>query len=142
MDIPCWDELVQYGAMEIIQREYGNYVTETETDYNVSLLIDTETFPGEGGESFVVCTARLWRREGAVLSVPRSLARSLKLTGLYNARPTETRTELIKSFSLLKRNALAAPFERGFEIQKQLEANPPSADTIVEKQELMSIHYR
>jgi actin related protein 2/3 complex subunit 2 len=50
---------------------------------------------------------------------------------------------LIKSVALLKRNALAAPFEAAFETQKQLEAGgmptdgsaPPTGD-------LMSIHYR
>jgi actin related protein 2/3 complex subunit 2 len=49
MDIPCWGELVQYGAMEIIQREYGQYVTDTEQDYAISLQIDVETVPEIGG---------------------------------------------------------------------------------------------
>lgn len=50
MDIPCWGELVQYGASEVINREYGAFITETEQDYAVSLLIDTETVPEVGGE--------------------------------------------------------------------------------------------
>ena len=54
----------------------------------------------------------------------------------------EFRAELIKSLSLLKRNALAAPFERAFTIQKQLEANPPASDALPEQSETMELHYR
>jgi len=53
MEIPCWSELVQYGAGEVIQREYGNYITQTEQDYAISLLIDIESVPPLGGESLV-----------------------------------------------------------------------------------------
>lgn len=47
----------------------------------------------------------------------------------------ETRDAFITSLALLKRNALAAPFERAFTTQKQLEASGGSGD-------LMQIHYR
>jgi hypothetical protein len=57
-------------------------------------------------------------------------------------RYTEPRAELIKAMSLLKRNALAAPFEKAFALQKQLEANPPAQDAVAVKQDLMSVHYR
>jgi len=50
MEIPCWDELVQYGAGEIIQREYGNYITDTEPDYAISLKIDIDSVPPLGGK--------------------------------------------------------------------------------------------
>lgn len=52
MDIPCWAELVQYGAMEVIEREYGAYLYDTEQDYAISLLIDTENIPPLGREYF------------------------------------------------------------------------------------------
>lgn len=57
---------------------------------------------------------------------------------------SEQRTALIRSVALLKRNALAAPFERAFAIQKQLEANPPTADEAPRdpRQDLMAIDYR
>ncbi|HEV7735819.1 MAG TPA: hypothetical protein VGO47_00360, partial [Chlamydiales bacterium] len=42
----------------------------------------------------------------------------------------------IMSFSLIKRNALGAPFECAFAIQKSLESN------VGEVGELMAIHYR
>lgn len=44
------------------------------------------------------------------------------------------------SLALLKRNALAAPFERAFQVQKELEANGAPADG--SQSELMAIHYR
>jgi len=51
MHIRCWDELVLYGALDILKREYGSLVQgQPESDYNVSLLIDLETAPPEGGE--------------------------------------------------------------------------------------------
>jgi len=52
--------------------------------------------------------------------------------------PTEddARDAFIKSVSLLKRNALAAPFELAFKAQKELEA--PGTD----QGQLMQIHYR
>ena len=48
----------------------------------------------------------------------------------------EQRETFIRSIALLKRNALAAPFERAFKEQKELE----SADG--KQGELMQIHYR
>ena len=50
MNIRCWGELVQYGAMEVLQREYGPLlVSQAEPDYNVSLQIDLEQVPAEPG---------------------------------------------------------------------------------------------
>ncbi|POW07498.1 hypothetical protein PSTT_08260, partial [Puccinia striiformis] len=53
----------------------------------------------------------------------------------------EERSALIRSVALLKRNALAAPFERAFSIQKELEANPPNPDGDP-NQDLMALNYR
>lgn len=51
MHIRCWDELVKYGALDILRREYGNLVSaQAEPDYNVSLEIDLAQAPPEGGE--------------------------------------------------------------------------------------------
>lgn len=52
MNIRCWDELVRFGANDILQREYGSLLKEqAELDYNVSLEIDLEQVPAEGGTS-------------------------------------------------------------------------------------------
>lgn len=50
MNIRCWDELVQHGAMDVLRREYGSlYLPTPEPDYHVSLAIDLEQIPPEGG---------------------------------------------------------------------------------------------
>ena len=42
MHVRCWDELAQYGAVDVLRREYGALLkNEAEPDYNVSLEIDT-----------------------------------------------------------------------------------------------------
>lgn len=52
MSIRCWDELIAYGAHEILRREYGQYLSATvEPNYNVTLNIDVEKFPPKGGMS-------------------------------------------------------------------------------------------
>jgi len=50
MNIRCWEELVQYGALDVLQREYGPLLSnQTEPDYNVSLRIDLEQVPVDQG---------------------------------------------------------------------------------------------
>ncbi|KAI6155345.1 Arp2/3 complex, 34 kd subunit p34-Arc-domain-containing protein [Pisolithus tinctorius] len=46
MSIRCWDELAQYGALDILKREYGSLIkAATEPEYNVTLQIDLEQLP-------------------------------------------------------------------------------------------------
>ncbi|KAH9178331.1 actin-like protein ARPC2 [Lactarius sanguifluus] len=97
MHIHCWDELVRYGALDVIRREYGSLVqAQPESEYNVSLVIDLDTAPPEG----------------------------------------EQRDSFIHSIALMKRNALAAPFELAFKKQKELETSASGQG------DLMAIHYR
>jgi hypothetical protein len=50
MNIRCWNELAQYGANEVLRREYGSLVKDQpEQDHHVSLEIDLEQVPPEGG---------------------------------------------------------------------------------------------
>ena len=50
MHIRCWDELVKYGAVEVLKREYGSLlVAQPEPEYNVSLGIDLEQIPADAG---------------------------------------------------------------------------------------------
>jgi hypothetical protein len=51
LQIRCYKELVQYGAEDVLQREYGQYVAPPETGYNFSVLVDLENLPAEKGES-------------------------------------------------------------------------------------------
>jgi actin related protein 2/3 complex subunit 2 len=57
MHIRCWDELVQYGALDVLQREYGSLLQpQSEPEYNVSLAIDLEQLP-EDRDSFIMSIA-------------------------------------------------------------------------------------
>jgi actin related protein 2/3 complex, subunit 2 len=48
MNIRCWDELVKYGALEVLKREYGSLLKATaEPEYNVTLEIDLEQIPAD-----------------------------------------------------------------------------------------------
>lgn len=51
MQIRCWDELVRYGAVEVLKREYGALViAQPESEYNVSLEVDLNAAPPDDGE--------------------------------------------------------------------------------------------
>jgi hypothetical protein len=56
MHVRCWDELVKYGANEIMEREYGQYLTETEHEYSVSLELDCDKIKALGGEFNLLVT--------------------------------------------------------------------------------------
>ena len=54
MNIRCWDELVAYGALDVLEREYGTLIkAQTEPEYHVSLDIDLEQLPGDEGVGLV-----------------------------------------------------------------------------------------
>lgn len=49
MSVRCWDELVKYGALDVVHREYGAYVASTvEPGYNLTLQFDISSLP-QGG---------------------------------------------------------------------------------------------
>lgn len=103
MDIKCWNQLVQTGAMEVLQREYGSWIrSSVEPEYSVTLEFDLAKVPAAGPE----------------------------------------RTALIHNVSLLKRNAMAAPFERAFTLQKQLELEADAAQGAAPSSQIMPINYR
>ncbi|KAI0187350.1 ARP2/3 complex 34 kDa subunit [Xylaria flabelliformis] len=108
LQIRCFKELVQYGAEEVLHREYGQYVVPAETGYDFSVLVDLENLPAD----------------------------------------KEERDELIKKISLLKRNAMAAPFEHAYaEYYKLKEAaskytSEEAPQGVREGGEVMAIHYR
>jgi actin related protein 2/3 complex subunit 2 len=74
MHIRCWAELVQYGANDVLKREYGSLMKgQAEPEYNVSLEIDLEQIPAEGEEreAFIKSIA-LFKRNA--LAAPFELA--------------------------------------------------------------------
>jgi actin related protein 2/3 complex, subunit 2 len=108
LSIKCYKELLEYGAEQVLQREYGQYITTTEAGYNFSILVDLENLPASA----------------------------------------EEKEELVRRISLLKRNVMAAPFERAFdefarlaeEAAKYTSESAPQG--VEEGGEVMSIHYR
>ncbi|KAI0967691.1 Arp2/3 complex [Xylaria arbuscula] len=108
LQIRCFKELVQYGAEEVLQREYGQYVVAPESGYDFSVLVDLDNLPAE----------------------------------------REEKDELIRKISLLKRNAMAAPFEHAYtEHYKLKEAaskytSEEAPQGVREGGEVMAIHYR
>ncbi|TGJ80410.1 hypothetical protein E0Z10_g8355 [Xylaria hypoxylon] len=108
LQIRCFKELVQYGAEDVLQREYGQYVVPPETGYNFSILVDLENLPAD----------------------------------------KEERDELIKKISLLKRNAMAAPFEHAYSEHYKLKeaaskyTSEEAPQGVREGGEVMAIHYR
>jgi len=55
MSVRCWDELVKYGVLDLLKREYGDRLqAQPEADYNVSLEYAIESIPPPGGRFFPV----------------------------------------------------------------------------------------
>ncbi|KAJ5554899.1 hypothetical protein N7535_007342 [Penicillium sp. DV-2018c] len=108
INVKCYKELVQYGAQQVLEREYGPYIVSPEPGYDFSVQIDLENLPAE----------------------------------------EEARNDLIMKLALLKRNAMAAPFERAFDEFNKLaeEASRYTSESapqgIKEGGEVMAIHYR
>ncbi|KAJ2900613.1 arp2 3 complex 34 kda subunit [Zalerion maritima] len=108
IQIRCFRDLVKYGAVEVLQREYGEYATDTEPGYDFSVLIDLEQLPED----------------------------------------RDDREALVLKFALLKRNAMAAPFEAAYTEHYKLkeEASQYTSEEapkgVLEGGEVMSIHYR
>jgi actin related protein 2/3 complex subunit 2 len=49
INVKCFNELVRYGAQEVLEREYGSYVVAPETGYNFSVQIDLDALPEDKG---------------------------------------------------------------------------------------------
>ena len=108
ISVKCFGELLQFGAQEVLEREYGPYIVTPEAGYDFSILIDLGTLPQDA----------------------------------------EGREDLIRRVSLLKRNAMAAPFERAFDdfARRQEEASKFTRESapegVREGGEVMAVHYR
>jgi len=49
ISVKCFPELVQYGAQDVLQREYGPYIVEPESGYDFSVVVDLDGLPAEQG---------------------------------------------------------------------------------------------
>jgi actin related protein 2/3 complex subunit 2 len=108
INVKCFRELVQYGAQQVLEREYGPYIVAPEPGYDFSVQIDLEELPDDQA----------------------------------------AREDLIMRLALLKRNAMAAPFEKAFDEFAQLaeEASRYTSESapagVAEGGEVMAVHYR
>ncbi|PTB81415.1 P34-Arc-domain-containing protein [Trichoderma longibrachiatum ATCC 18648] len=108
IQIRCFKDLAKYGAEQVLQREYGQYVVPVEVGYDFSVLVDLENLP----------------------------------------ESKEERDALAMQFALLKRHAMAAPFEQAYEEHYKLkeEASKFSSEDapkgVMEGGEVKAIHYR
>jgi len=115
---------VQYGAQSVLEREYGPYIVSPESGYDFSVQVDLENLPGDQG--MFNCIA------------DQSIA-DIEVEG---------KDDLVRRISLLKRNAMAAPFEQAFDEFHQLqeEASKYTSESapqgIAEGGETRAIHYR
>lgn len=50
IQVKCYNELLQYGAQQVLEREYGPYVIAPESGYNFSVQVDLESLPEEKGK--------------------------------------------------------------------------------------------
>lgn len=52
MAVKCWKDLVKYGALDIVEREFGQWLSkETEEGFDVTLKFEVDQVPELGGES-------------------------------------------------------------------------------------------
>ncbi|KAI5466278.1 Arp2/3 complex, 34 kd subunit p34-Arc-domain-containing protein [Mariannaea sp. PMI_226] len=108
IQIRCFPDLIQYGAQEVLQREYGQYVAPVEPGFDFSVLVDLENLP----------------------------------------ESKEDRDALALKFALLKRNAMAAPFEQAYQEHYHLKEEASKFTTeeapqgVREGGEVKAIHYR
>ncbi|KAJ4318049.1 Arp complex subunit [Fusarium piperis] len=108
IQIRCFPDLVKYGAEEVLQREYGDYVAPVEPGFDFSVLVDLENLP----------------------------------------ESKEERDALALKFALLKRNAMAAPFEQAYQEHYALKeeaskfTSEEAPQGVQEGGEVKAIHYR
>lgn len=51
IQIRCFKDLVKYGAEQVLQREYGDYVIPPEPGFDFSVMIDLENLPADQGKA-------------------------------------------------------------------------------------------
>lgn len=49
IQLRCYNELLKYGAQQVLEREYGSLVVAPENGYNFSIQVDLENLPADKG---------------------------------------------------------------------------------------------
>jgi actin related protein 2/3 complex, subunit 2 len=50
IQVKCFNELLKYGAQQVLEREYGPYVVAPENGYNFSVPVDLDNLPEDKGK--------------------------------------------------------------------------------------------
>ena len=48
----CFNELVKYGAQQVLEREYGPFIVAPEQGYDFSVAVDLDGLPQEQGSCY------------------------------------------------------------------------------------------
>ena len=149
LSVKCYRELVQYGAQEVLQREYGPLIVDPEPGYDFSLLVDLDHLPAEQGTFNHALKGRKRIRHGLRAKDTQTIdIEHFTYSKILLTPPTEQKDSLISAISLLKRNAMAAPFERAFDTFAEMSAEAAkytresAPEGVREGGEVMAIHYR
>jgi len=57
IQIRCFQDLIRYGAQQVLSREYGPYVVPPEPGYDFSIVVDLENLPADKGWYLQTCVA-------------------------------------------------------------------------------------
>lgn len=57
IQVKCFNELVKYGAQQVLEREYGPYVVAPENGYNFSVQVDLDSLPDDKGMVPPLCAS-------------------------------------------------------------------------------------
>ena len=49
ISVRCFNELVQYGAQQVLEREYGPFIVAPESGYDFSVQVDLDNLPADQG---------------------------------------------------------------------------------------------
>jgi len=83
MNIRCWEELVKYGALDVLREKYGSYLkgqSAVEPGYNVSLEFDTEKAPKDAeAREALIKSAALLRRHALAAPFVKAFATQKQL---------------------------------------------------------------
>lgn len=62
MQVKCWSDLVKYGALDILNREFGQWLSpDTEEGFDVTLKFEADKIPELGGQSHLTAQSQLGR---------------------------------------------------------------------------------
>jgi actin related protein 2/3 complex, subunit 2 len=49
IQIRCYNDLVRYGAEDVLRREYGSFAVPPEPGYDFSIVVDLDALPADKG---------------------------------------------------------------------------------------------